>query len=217
MGRPKQFEVDEAIGQCLGSFWEQGYANTSIDDLIRATSLTRASLYNAFTDKRGIFLRCLTAYKEQVLKPLLKPLEKSDVGPFDAVEQFFVAAVAGRSQEARRRGCFLINTLMEVTKASEPEIFAAATSGIALVEKAFLTCLTQERPNHQALPLAAARPTVQLLMCNLHGLRVLGKRGMKPQESLDLIQSALAGAKAITAVLTKPGGSASDLVKFSGL
>ncbi len=43
----------------MNVFWSNGYHGTSLPDLLRATRLSRGSLYAAFGDKRGIFLLAL--------------------------------------------------------------------------------------------------------------------------------------------------------------
>ena len=48
---------------CLRSsvvFARRGFAATSVDDLMRATGVGRASLYGAFGSKDGLFQRCLS-------------------------------------------------------------------------------------------------------------------------------------------------------------
>ena len=43
-----------------GVFAANGYAGTSVDDLVQALNLHRGSLYKAFGSKRGLFLAVLT-------------------------------------------------------------------------------------------------------------------------------------------------------------
>ena len=40
------------------AFWDNGYAGTSLDDLLAASGLGKGSLYGAFGDKQHLFLRC---------------------------------------------------------------------------------------------------------------------------------------------------------------
>lgn len=59
MGRPRQFDEDEAIARAAAVFRERGYASTSIDHLVEATGVHRGSLYGIFASKRGLFVRVL--------------------------------------------------------------------------------------------------------------------------------------------------------------
>jgi AcrR family transcriptional regulator len=59
MGRPRSFDTETVITAARNAFVRTGYAATSIDDLLRATGLQRASLYSAFGSKRGLFVAAL--------------------------------------------------------------------------------------------------------------------------------------------------------------
>ena len=59
MGRRRTFIESEAIGSATAVFSERGFAGSSVDDLVRATGVSRASLYGVFGSKDGLFQRCL--------------------------------------------------------------------------------------------------------------------------------------------------------------
>ena len=60
MGRRRTFIESEVIGSATAVFAERGFAGASVDDLVRATGVNRASLYGIFGSKDGLFQRCLT-------------------------------------------------------------------------------------------------------------------------------------------------------------
>ncbi|MFC2780339.1 helix-turn-helix domain-containing protein [Actinomyces sp.] len=60
MGRRRTFIENEAIDSATAVFAERGFAGASVDDLVRATGVNRASLYGVFGSKDGLFQRCLT-------------------------------------------------------------------------------------------------------------------------------------------------------------
>src|SRR5437763_414744 len=59
MGRPRSFDTRTVIAAARDAFVRNGYVGTSVDDLLQATGLQRASLYSAFGSKRGLFLAAL--------------------------------------------------------------------------------------------------------------------------------------------------------------
>src|SRR6516165_10911793 len=61
-GRPREFDTDAAIESAMDVFWSSRYYATSLPELLEATNLSRGSLYAAFGDKRGFFLRALDRY-----------------------------------------------------------------------------------------------------------------------------------------------------------
>lgn len=64
-GRPREFDMDQAVERALGLFWERGYEGTSMSDLTDALGITRASLYAAFGSKEGLFQRAMDRYEAQ--------------------------------------------------------------------------------------------------------------------------------------------------------
>ena len=62
MARPRKFAEGEVVTAARDEFWTRGYAATSVDDLTAATGLGKGSLYGAFGDKHGLYLRALDDY-----------------------------------------------------------------------------------------------------------------------------------------------------------
>src|ERR1700749_2173609 len=62
-GRPREFDMDEALDQAIRVFSEQGYHATSIGDLIDAMGLASGSIYKAFRVKRAVFFAAFDRYK----------------------------------------------------------------------------------------------------------------------------------------------------------
>jgi TetR/AcrR family transcriptional repressor of nem operon len=62
MARPREFDEEAVLDSALRTFWEKGYEGTSVEDLVQATGLGRASLYGAFGDKEQLFGRVLERY-----------------------------------------------------------------------------------------------------------------------------------------------------------
>jgi AcrR family transcriptional regulator len=63
-GRPRGFDVDEALDQAVEVFWRQGYEGTTLDDLTSAMGINRPSLYAAFGNKEATFRRAVARYAE---------------------------------------------------------------------------------------------------------------------------------------------------------
>ena len=57
MARPREFDEQAVLNAAMNLFWELGYQVTSMRDLAVETGLTSPSLYNAFGDKRALYLR----------------------------------------------------------------------------------------------------------------------------------------------------------------
>src|ERR1700677_4776435 len=67
-GRPREFDIDEAVESAILVFRSRGYHGTSVQDLTEGTGLARGSLYKAFHDKRTLFLAALDHYTTASLR-----------------------------------------------------------------------------------------------------------------------------------------------------
>ena len=65
MGRPREFDTEEAIARAMRLFWRRGYEGTSLTDLTEELGITRPSLYAAFGSKEALFLKALDLYEER--------------------------------------------------------------------------------------------------------------------------------------------------------
>lgn len=64
-GRPREFDVDEALGHALRVFWRRGYEGASMAELTCEMGITKPSLYAAFGNKESLFRKALDLYERE--------------------------------------------------------------------------------------------------------------------------------------------------------
>jgi AcrR family transcriptional regulator len=74
-GRPREFDVDQALAAALRTFWQKGYEGASLTDLTEAMGITRPSLYAAFGNKEALFKQALDLYEREKLAYVRGALE----------------------------------------------------------------------------------------------------------------------------------------------
>lgn len=105
MARPREFDEDEALDRALETFWARGYDATSVEDLVAATGVGRASLYAAFQDKEHLFRRVMDRYVERDARDIAAATR--DLSGEAAIRAFFAQRIAKFCAKDGSRGCFL--------------------------------------------------------------------------------------------------------------
>ena len=148
MGRRRTFIESETISSATAVFAERGFAGASVDDLVRATGVNRASLYGVFGSKDGLFQRCLTEALA-TLSPAATPSDSTATegtghGELDLV---LVALMEIAPQDPAVRDA-LVTTLHQAGVTAE-------TLGRRLLERAAGAATSSSAP---ATPTASASP-----------------------------------------------------------
>jgi AcrR family transcriptional regulator len=105
MGRPKNFSREGVLEKALPVFWKHGFANTSLQELEKATSVNKSGLYAEFADKGDLYLESLRHYLRKRQEEEL--LTAKPVG-WNNIERFL--KLGPRSLEGQK-GCFSVNSM----------------------------------------------------------------------------------------------------------
>jgi TetR/AcrR family transcriptional regulator, transcriptional repressor for nem operon len=139
VGRPREFNEDEVLKAAGELFCARGYEGTSTRDLAESTGLTPSSIYAAFGDKRGLYLRALDQYIDRTLRERITRLELS-LSPGRAIAGFFREVVDRSLADRRHRGCLLVNTALEATS-DDPELQRLVANETIGIERFFHRCI----------------------------------------------------------------------------
>ena len=112
MGRPREFDMDQALEQAVQAFWNHGYEATSLSDLMETMDLRKGSIYKAFGDKHSLFIAALDRYLDDLLKFNEEAFESGDT-PKDAVRLWLNSRLKKFCEQPLNRGCLIINSLVE--------------------------------------------------------------------------------------------------------
>ena len=68
MVRTRTFDPSAAITTAVDLFASKGYSDTSMDDIVKATGVSRYGIYGTFGNKRELFEQALDRYAEDMGK-----------------------------------------------------------------------------------------------------------------------------------------------------
>src|SRR5262249_44377045 len=98
----------------MREFWNRGFHETSVDDLVAATGVQPGSLYNAFKGgKRELFLGSLDRYSALVVPEKMGALERPGASVAE-VRAYFDGLIRDLATPEGRAGCLMVNTAIEL-------------------------------------------------------------------------------------------------------
>lgn len=167
MGRRRQFDDLTVVRAARDVFWERGYASTSLADLETATGLSRSSLYQAYGSKQGLFDRAVHSYCDEIVWPLVIPVEAEGAGRDEIVTYFLALAQHLRRSPSSdaARGCMVANTASELNV-----LDSAATRVVREFEKRVHAALA-----HALSALDGAQSKADILTAAQMGLMVTAR------------------------------------------
>jgi len=105
---------DAKLDQAVDLFWDRGYYDVSVDELVHRTGLHRAAVYGEFGSRQRLFEASLRRYRERVVAAFFAELERPEAG-LAAIERFFSTILRAAVRPKKRIGCLMINTASEVS------------------------------------------------------------------------------------------------------
>src|SRR5277367_1472328 len=168
MGRPKGFSREEVLEKAMPVFWKHGFADTSLQELERATGVNKSGLYSEFRDKEDLFVACLRHYLESQGKRGF--LTKEPLG-WNNVETFLKN---GPLNKGEQQGCFSVNSMREFA-ILPAEAYGVVTENRAMLQR--LLAMNIEPEKTKMAPSAIA----EMVLSYFSGLCI--ERNLRPGKS----------------------------------
>lgn len=184
MARPREFDPEEAMDRAMGLFWDVGYEEASLAELLAAMEITKGSFYKAFQDKQSIYLASLDRYNSKVISGTVAFLGDAAAGTGrERILGLFAMVTDAVKKDGDRLGCFLCNALID--KAAEGgEAESKLQAMVHRLENAFFKALRDDGMIEEG----QARETARGILSAYFGLRVLGRAGLSSEMADDCIR-----------------------------
>ncbi|MDP2130135.1 MAG: TetR/AcrR family transcriptional regulator [Erythrobacter sp.] len=135
----KNFDVETTLTRAMQVFWARGYEATSMQDLVTATGVNRASIYATYGDKRALFLSALKKYDVDIRRRMFEQLGASQP-PAEAITTVFDRFIDQTKVPQGNWGCFIVNTALELA-AHDSEIAELVNAAQDDIEAFFLAMI----------------------------------------------------------------------------
>ena len=189
MARPKGFDIDAALVRAMELFWEQGYAATSMEQLVRTMGISRQSLYDTFGDKHRLFLAAMDSYCAMLDAAMLNPLRAPDAG-LQALHETGLAIIDFLLRYPKRRACLMANTTLELAPHDEA-VAAKVRAHMQAMEDAFRHVLGNARARGEIAAGGDLTALAKYLVGMTHGLMVMAKSGADREALTGILSTAV--------------------------
>lgn len=189
MGRHRTFDNQDILDRATELFWRNGFNATSMRDLMQATGLAKASLYNAFGNKDDLFQAVLQNYIEGRQSRNLAFLENQPTGRA-ALEAYFDNILRNTSENRSTPGCLIVNTAAEQGTGNEP-IRSIVEKGIERTERHLARTIARGVEDGSIRADVDPDTAALCISATLLGIRVLARAGASTDKIAKLIRSNL--------------------------
>jgi TetR/AcrR family transcriptional repressor of nem operon len=113
MPRQREFNPDHALQTAISLFWEKGFYDTSVDEVVKRSGVAKYGIYGTFGTKRELFKKVLTRYAQDRRKDIQAPIRKPGAS-LPEVMEFFNALPTRLTKKDYQHGCLINNTGVEL-------------------------------------------------------------------------------------------------------
>ncbi len=190
MPKEKLFNEQEVLEKAMHLFWQKGYYNTSMKDLVDHLGISRSSLYNTFKGgKKELYDKALALYRtsnDQGFGEFLAQIEDIKQG----LRMIFQKIIEDDANDDDCKGCLVVNTTTELVPEDKTSQ-AVVTEHKSQMEDIFYQLLQKGVDKGQISKDKDIKTIARLLYTLMSGLRVVGKTKPPFQESMASVDAVL--------------------------
>lgn len=188
-GRPREFDVDEALAAALRVFWTKGYEGASLTDLTEAMGITRPSLYAAFGNKEALFRKALDLYEREKLAYVEEALKAPTSR--GVAERLLQGALALQTGGCEPKGCMRIIGSLSCGPEAE-SIRADLMARRKSSQQALCARLERAKADGDLPGEWDVNGLCFFLVAVLQGMALQGASGATPKQLAQLVETTLA-------------------------
>jgi TetR/AcrR family transcriptional regulator, transcriptional repressor for nem operon len=188
MPRAKEFKPEEALEKAMQLFWQKGYFDTSMDDLVEFTGVSRYGLYGTFGDKHDLFIAALQHYRTHTVSAQLA-LMKTPEASLAQIRSYF-SNLMTTGNATGRKGCLICNTAVELAP-FDRDAAEQVNTGFTQMNMAFRNALTNASQRGELSSRFDAEAGADYLTGVAQGLFVLARSPASGKSIQSFVRTAL--------------------------
>lgn len=187
-GRPRNFDLHQALDKALEVFWQKGYEGASLPDLTAAMGINKPSLYAAFGNKEQLFLKAIERYEHREDAYFYPSLQQASA--LAVVERMLRGAVTAALDPTKPAGCVLVQGALSCSDDAMRVKLALAErrkAGAGLLVERFVRAQQEQ----DLLPSADPNALAFFVIAVLQGISVQSSTGATASQLHGICQVAI--------------------------
>ena len=189
MVRTRTFDPSTALKQAVELFASKGYSETSMEDIVKATGVSRYGIYGTFGNKRELFEQALDRYADSMGKQAFLRLLEPDAS-IEHIRKIFQERVEDMCCQEENKGCLFIHTAMELAPRDD-DLRDVLQKFMRRMGKLFAVGLGSAKERGEVRGDLDVKAAGELLTSTMFGLAVLGRSGFQRETLADIVENTL--------------------------
>ncbi len=191
MARYKEFDPEACLEHVMRLFWQKGYQETSMADLVRHSGVQRYGLYETFGGKQELFRRSLDLYLSTIIAQRFVLFERKKPEPsLVEIKQFFRQFIELLNHPSSFFGCLIINTAVEVESHDEA-VVSIVQQYFDRLRRGFKRALKNAKQNDEIAASTDISQVTEFLVGSVLGLTTYARLRVPRQDVQTFIRGVL--------------------------
>lgn len=169
------------VAAARDEFWTRGYTATSVEDLTAVTGLGKGSLYGAFGDKHGLFLRALDDYIATAMDGVRMQLRDPEYSAYERLTRHIRAQAKAAAIDKSRRGCMMARSAAELGS-TDGEVERKVERAYATWRAELVDVITHAQRDGTIDAKTDPQSLAITVLTFMRGLEALHEGGVKPAQ-----------------------------------
>jgi len=189
MVRTRTFDPGATLKQAVELFASKGYSETSMEDIVKATGVSRYGIYGTFGSKRELFELALDRYADSVGKQAFLRLLEPDAS-VEHIRRILKERVVDMCCQEENKGCLFIHTAMELAP-KDDDLRDVLQKFMHRMGKLFAVGLESAKERGEVRADLDVKAAGELLTSTMFGLAVLGRSGFDRKTLDNIVENTL--------------------------
>jgi len=169
MARKIAFDYDEALDAALALFWQRGYAQAGLRDLLKVMRIGEGSFYNSHKSKKQLYLACIERYERQIVARRMDALANAPTA-LEGIQAFFAVVLDCLDDPATPSRLCMLAAMEAPDVLDDPDLRKRTERSLAELQSAMAGRLREDKEKGLLQPSLDPTMVASIIVIFLQGL-----------------------------------------------